>query len=487
MSARARLRTRIAAVVAAGALLVAVGVALLLSNTLELRDDSEATTRSDNYLLRVVDVERSVVDVETGLRGYVITGRPLFLQPLYRARAALPGEERALRQAAIASNADEPASEALIASVRNYLRGYVLPLAASSAHDPAGARSFAVTLEGKKLVDAIRARAASLERVLSSREAARQSSDHEATDRSITEAIVVLVVLTLLTAVTGTLLGRVAVEREVARERSDATSETLQQSLLPSGLPAIPRCELAARFIPNSGLVGGDFYDAFETPDDTWALVIGDVSGKGAPAAALTAMARWTLRSVLESGASPVEALGLLNSTMIGQSLERRFVTVACMQLREADGHLHVTVACAGHPAPILVPAAGTPRPLAATGTLLGVLPAIEQHPVAVELAPGDGIVAFTDGITDQGPQEGPPPEQALAGHPADGNADSLADALQRLSEAYAGPYRDDIAILALRYVGAVRGHEAERTPDGDKAAGPESGGTAASESVTRV
>ena len=93
-----------------------------------------------------------------------------------------------------------------------------------------------------------------------------------------------------------------AVEREVARERSDAISETLQQSLLPSGLPAIPRCELAARFIPNSGLVGGDFYDAFETPNDTWALVIGDVSGKGAPAAALTAMARWTLPACWNRG-----------------------------------------------------------------------------------------------------------------------------------------------------------------------------------------
>lgn len=460
MSARARLRTRIAAVVVAGALLVAVGVALLLSNTVELRRDSAAATRSDDHLLRVVDVERSVVDVETGLRGYVITGRALFLQPLYRARAGLPAAERALRAAAIADHEYGRDSEALISSVRRYLGGYVLPLVASSANDPAKARSFAVTLEGKQLVDGIRAQAASLERALSSREAARQRSDHGATDRSITEAVVALIVLTLLTVVTGTLLGRVAVEREVARERSEATSETLQQSLLPSCLPAIPRCELAARFIPNSGLVGGDFYDGFETPQDTWALIIGDVSGKGAPAAALTAMARWTLRSLLESGSSPVEALGLLNSAMLAQPLERRFVTVACMQLREADGHLHVTVACAGHPAPILVPAAGLPQALAAEGTLLGVVAAIELHPVEVELAPGDGIVAFTDGITDQGPQEGPPPEHALAGHPSGGNADSLADALQRLSEAYAGPYRDDIAILALRYVGAPPARE---------------------------
>ena len=80
------------------------------------------------------------------------------------------------------------------------------------------------------------AQAASLERGLSSSEAARQSSDHGATDRSITEAIVVLVVLTLLTIVTGALLGRVAVEREVAREHSDATAETLQQSIARSSL-----------------------------------------------------------------------------------------------------------------------------------------------------------------------------------------------------------------------------------------------------------
>jgi len=475
-------------VVAAGALLVAVGVALLLSNTVELRSDSEGTTRSENYLLRVVDVERSVVDVETGLRGYVITGRPLFLQPLYGARAGLPAAERALREAAVANHAYEHGSDALIASVGRYLEGYVVPLLARSQHDLAGARSSAVTLEGKRLVDGIRDEAASLERGLSGSEAARQNAAHDATDRSITEAIVVLVVLTLLTVATGTLIGRVAVEREVAREHSDATSETLQQSLLPSCLPSIPRCELAARFIPNSGLVGGDFYDAFETPNGTWTLIIGDVSGKGAPAAALTAMARWTLRSLLESGASPVEALRVLNSTMIGQSLERRFVTVACMRLREQDGRLQVTVACAGHPPPILVPTAGAPHPVGAEGTLLGVLPAIELQPAEVELAPGDGIVAFTDGITDQGPQEGPPPEQALAGHPGHGNADSLADALQRLSEVYAGPYRDDIAILALRYVGALPRQETEPAIRADPAtAVPGSGDTPASGSIPRV
>jgi serine phosphatase RsbU (regulator of sigma subunit) len=462
VSARARLRTRIAGVVAAGALVVAIVVALLLTNTVTLRRDAEATTRSDNQLLRVVEVERLVVDIETGLRGYLITDRPLFLQPLYRAQASLPAAERALSRVAAVNRAHGHQSQELIAAVRSYLSSYVLPLLASARSDLAGARSLAVTLEGKQLVDGIRARTAALERAVSASQAARQREAHDAADRAITEAIVALVVLTLLTVALGFILGRLAVERDLARERSEATSETLQQSILPSALPAIPGCELAARFIPNSGLVGGDFYDAFRTGPDRWTLIIGDVSGKGAPAAALTAMARWTLRSLLESGSTPVEALRTLNAAMLGQDLDRRFVTVACVQLTEAGGRLDVRVACAGHPPPILVPAQGPPRALAAEGTLLGVLATIELRPVHAELAQGDAIVAYTDGVTDQGPEEGPSPEQALVNRPGGGDADSLADALRQLSEAYAGPYRDDIAILALRFVGSPAAEETE-------------------------
>ncbi len=475
MSARARLRTRIAAVVVAGALVVAIVVALLLANTVTLRRDAEATTRSDNQLLRVVEVERLVVDVETGLRGYLVTDRPLFLQPLYRAQTSLPAAERALRRAAAANHAYGHQSQALIASVRSYLSSYVVPLLASSRTDLAGARSFAVTLEGKQLVDGIRARTAALERALSASEAARQREAHDAADHSITEAIVALVVLTLLTVALGLILGRLAVERDLARERSEATSETLQQSILPSRLPEIPGCELAARFIPNSGLVGGDFYDAFRTGPHRWALIIGDVSGKGAPAAALTAMARWTLRSLLESGSTPVDALRTLNAAMLGQDLERRFVTVACLQLTEADGHLDVRVTCAGHPPPIVVPAQGPPRALVAEGTLLGVLPAIELYPAHADLAEGDAIVAYTDGVTDQGPEQGPSPEQALVDRPAGGDAEGLADALQQLADAYAGPYRDDIAILALRFVGSRAGTKTEPLLEGS---GAPSGGS---------
>ena len=403
----------------------------------------------------MIDVERQVVDVETGLRGYVITHRPLFLQPLYRAGTELPAAEQALQRTAAADHADVRESRELIAAVRRYGAGYVLPLLGTARRDPAAARSFAVTLRGKRLVDEIRARTAALQLDVSRREAERQRDAREAADRSITEAILALVLLTLLTLGIGALLGRLAVERDRARARSEAISETLQQGILPSALPVIPDCELAARFVPKSGLVGGDFYDAFQIRPDTWALIIGDVSGKGAPAAALTSMSRWTLRSLLEWGATPVEALRVLNDTILRQDLDRRFVTAACIQLSRTNGNLEVTVACAGHPPPILVPAAGPPRALASVGTLLGVLPSIELQPAEARLAEGDGIVAYTDGVTDQGPQEVLPPERALEDRAPDAGAEELVDALEALARSAAGPYRDDLAILALRFVGS--------------------------------
>jgi serine phosphatase RsbU (regulator of sigma subunit) len=470
----ARLRTRVAVVVVVGALLVATGVALLLSNTLELRRDTQATTRSDNYLVRVLNVEGLVVDVETGLRGFVITDRPVFLEPLHRAQTELPAAESALRRAAAANHADEHRSEALIASVRSYVAGYVVPLLATARRDPGAARSLALTLEGKRLVDSIRAQTAALQGSVSASELERQLAAHGAADRSITEAIVVLVVLTLLTIALGVILGRVAVERDRARQRSQAASETLQRGIVPAALPAIPGCELAVRFLPNSDLVGGDFYDAFQTSPQSWALIIGDVAGKGVSAAALTSMARWTLRGLLEWGATPAEALRMLNDTILRQELDRRFVTAACLQFSQRDGRLAMTVVCAGHPPPILVPAHGPPRALESHGTLLGVLAEIELNPVNAELGEGDAIVAYTDGVTDQGPEEGIPPEQALAGRPPGADAEALADALERLSRVSAGPYRDDVAILALRFVDPA----ANASGGGARARSGESGST---------
>jgi serine phosphatase RsbU (regulator of sigma subunit) len=263
----------------------------------------------------------------------------------------------------------------------------------------------------------------------------------------------VLVLLTLLTCALGGYLGRLAVARERAREQSDETARTLQASILPPAMPRIPDCELAVRFVPGDGPVSGDFYDGFMVEPDTWALLIGDVCGKGAPAAAATAMARWTLRSSMGQGATPAEALRLLNDVMLAHPEDHRFITAICMTVTVSDELATVRLACAGHPAPILVPTDAEPEAVDTHGDLLGIFPTVRLQTAELELRPGDSVVAYTDGVTDRGPEAPVSPERAIS-EQARSNADELAEALERLAQRPLSSLPDDVAIIALRYLG---------------------------------
>ncbi|MGA9857177.1 MAG: SpoIIE family protein phosphatase, partial [Solirubrobacteraceae bacterium] len=445
-----RLRAQISLAVTIGALVVALGVFLLLINTVKLHSSAQATSRSDAYAAAVVDVERNVVDAETGLRGYVITGRRLFLAPTRTARAGLPASLERLRDAASSDGAFAAQSQSLAAHARAYMNTYVPAVVALAARNPARARSFAVTLQGKTLVDGIRGQAASLERLLSARERARQRTAKSEAAHATTEAIVVLVLLTGLTLLLGLVLGRLVISRDRARRRSEETADVLRASLLPDRAPSIPGCEVAVRFLPaHAGeLVGGDFYDVYPVGPGQWAIVVGDVCGKGADAAAVTAMARWTLRSLAGSPVTPVEALQFLNRTMLGLDLDGRFITVAYVLLTvEADG-ARASLACAGHPPAIFVPSDGAPAQLPARGTLLGIWPDIELETCEVELGRGDGIVLYTDGVSDPGPGPERIPVQALHGLPREADAGQLADRLRSLAGDPSAAQRDDIAIL---------------------------------------
>lgn len=161
LSARERrwLRIRISLAVLVGALLVGTGVALLLRNTLNLRQGADTTIRDDQYLLRVVELERLVVDAETGLRGDVITGSTVFLQPLSAAQAQLPGAIRAVERSASATGIERPLVGELVGAVNAYMANYVPGVLAVVRQKPAAARSYSVTLEGKREVDAIRRQA----------------------------------------------------------------------------------------------------------------------------------------------------------------------------------------------------------------------------------------------------------------------------------------------------------------------------------------
>jgi serine phosphatase RsbU (regulator of sigma subunit) len=468
----AGLRRWIVALVVLGALVVAAGVTLLLANTVTLRDDGDAAARADAYIVRVIDVEALVVDAETGLRGYVITGRPLFLEPLHLAQSKLPRALAALRSAALADRAFVAQATTLTVAAQAYFTGYLPGLLTLGAHDRARARSPASTLTGKRLVDRIRADSAGLERLVAARQRARQRTARSSAAHSIAEAIIVLGLLTVLTVLLGTVLGRLVISRDRARELSERTTRTLRESLLPAALPPVPGVEVAARFAPAGAgeLVGGDFYDVFAAGRDRWAVVVGDVCGKGAVAASVTAMARWTLRSVTPGAAGPAQALRHLNSAMLGQELGGRFITVAMLLLTIESDRAWGELACAGHPGPILLPAGGDPRRLEPRGALLGVWADIALDTQELTLARGDGVVLYSDGVSDSGPGPERRPIQAFDDHTPGAGAEQLADALRDYARRNGESQRDDIAIVALRFLGTSRG-------TGDPVGAPPTGG----------
>ena len=233
-------------------------------------------------------------------------------------------------------------------------------------------------------------------------------------------------------------------------------ARTLQESLLPAELPEIPGIETAARFRPTGEGhdMGGDFYDLFSSGGRGWTVVIGDVCGKGPDAAAVTALARYTLRAAAMRERLPSRGLHVLNEALLRQRTDRRFCTVAYAYLESTETGVRLGFASGGHPLPLLVRPDGAVTPVGAPGTLLGVVPDPTFEDRSIELTPGDALVFFTDGvIEDRG--DGGLEETSLAGVLA-GCAGMGADSIAARVEDEAirsqnGTPRDDIAVLVLR------------------------------------
>jgi serine phosphatase RsbU (regulator of sigma subunit) len=233
-------------------------------------------------------------------------------------------------------------------------------------------------------------------------------------------------------------------------------AHTLQQSLLPPELPEIPGFEIAAHYRPaGEGIeVGGDFYDVFSTGEHEWFAVMGDVCGKGADAAAVTAMVRYTIRAAVMRNRSPAGILRWLNAAMLRQRAGR-FVTLAIARLEtDPDGTAIVTVSSGGHPLPRILRSTGLVEELGTTGTLLGVLEELDLEDHSTQLAPGDALVLYTDGLTEvAAPRVWSRAhlDRTVAGarrRDAQGIVDHLAEQAEAEAE---GPPRDDLALLALR------------------------------------
>jgi sigma-B regulation protein RsbU (phosphoserine phosphatase) len=253
-------------------------------------------------------------------------------------------------------------------------------------------------------------------------------------------------------------------EIAAAGERFAAVARTLQQSLLPPRLPTLPGVELAARYHPAlDGLeVGGDFYDVFAVGDD-WMLVTGDVCGKGAEAAALTALIRYTIRAVAIQDPDPAVVLTELNNVMLhdadtgrGGNLggDIRFATVCCIRLRPAGQGMFADVACGGHPLPLVVRATGEVEPAGVPGTIVGVVEDVEIGTTTVTLRRGDAIVAYTDGVIEARDADGTTFDgdrlAAVLASAAGAGADAISERMESGALRWQGGVaHDDIAVLA--------------------------------------
>ncbi len=246
----------------------------------------------------------------------------------------------------------------------------------------------------------------------------------------------------------------VAIERaRDAEHRANQLSE-LQTSLLPSALPDVPGLQAAASF--HSGdrslEVGGDFYDLFALSDGAWGLVVGDVCGHGARAAAVTALARHSTWSHARQHEAPDEVLANVSEALSARGYGR-YCTAVYGRL-ERQGHLtRLCLAVGGHPPPLVRRADGTVLRLRDHGPLLGVLEDPTFPVTEVILEPGDALLLYTDGLIERNPRV--ETEDGLA-QLLSGLQGATADELLAEIEAAAlGPNprrpRDDVAILVIK------------------------------------
>lgn len=256
-------------------------------------------------------------------------------------------------------------------------------------------------------------------------------------------------VLSVVVEVTQEAQRRRRLETELAAEQQ--LSETLQRALLPERTPRMPGLALAARYRPsgNEARVGGDFYDVFDAGGALFAAV-GDITGKGPQAAWRAAFVRSAIRTLALEEASPGRVLDRAGIALAAHSGTRpELCTALCLRL-EPDGA--VSIAAAGHPPP-LVFGAGRAEVVAAHGPILGLPEVGERAETAVQLEPGQGLLLYTDGLTDSMAPARAVSEGDLAALVAElwaGDPEALLTALLDRAVPPGVSARDDVALLAI-------------------------------------
>jgi len=240
-------------------------------------------------------------------------------------------------------------------------------------------------------------------------------------------------------------------------------ASSIQRYLLPENLPQTENLEFAVKYLPQQ-LIGGDFYDFFKLPHSKIGVVIGDVSGKGIPAAILMALCQTKLRYIAMSGKSPAQTLCLLNSEMVHAMRSDMFITIIYLVIDPKSGEARF--ARAGHEPPLLARADSdeAAQPLKSSGMALGMVSEElfdeVMEDASFKMNSGDVLVLYTDGLTEAAnPEGGEFTAKKLAQTIStlrSRNANDLNDEIIKSVEAFMGPgnkYGDDLTLLTVKKI----------------------------------
>ena len=247
------------------------------------------------------------------------------------------------------------------------------------------------------------------------------------------------------------------------------TAREIQRQLLPRGAREVPGLDIAASYVPAREL-GGDFYDFLPYGNGRLAFVLGDVSGKGTPAALFGSLAIGILREhVVEHPCPPAEMLKMLNVRLYAARLDARFVAML-FALYDANKRT-LTIASAGAPHPLLV-RDGKVEELVVEGVPLGLLPDIDYEVLTVDLQPGDLLVFASDGIVES---ENPKHEEfgierlnsLLESRARDESVEDISGAILLATDEFSGaaPPHDDRTLLVLRVAKEMSTADFSRMP----------------------
>jgi serine phosphatase RsbU (regulator of sigma subunit)/anti-sigma regulatory factor (Ser/Thr protein kinase) len=271
---------------------------------------------------------------------------------------------------------------------------------------------------------------------------------------------------------------RVALALDNARLRAQQmqTSKALRRGLLPSALPCVPGVDLAVEYAAAAAggdEIGSDFYDVFAVAEGRWRFAVGDVHGSDPQAAAVTGLARYTMRILAHEGRGIAAVLDRLNRLILDKGPHARFVTLVHGEISipgavpgtatgrglagaYPGGGIRVKLICAGQPVPLLLRGAGAPQPAVRPQPLLGVLDAMAFRASSVDLGPGDMLLCVTDGVTgrrdgDRMLDDGDGLSRILAGCAGLDSAGVAATVMTAVRDFGPQPADDDSALIVLR------------------------------------